>query len=352
MFSEAILGSNFLAESATDTVALCPEVAEITLESALDITGDPFEYAIQSMYEFKMNLQAIDTIAVCEEYAYLKTNGVEMVNEAAKETIKAWFTKVKESIIKFGKKIAAFFKKIMSDIDQRINGDKAFLKKYEDKINDLGTVKLNKAIKAYTFDNMLSASEMQSSYNLITQNVLAAEKYAEPGSGSYKTMHAQTSDTISKQVITVYAAKQGIKECSTLSEFKEAFIKEIRGKEQYIEMVDVKKLAKQLESSYSDKKMLEAAFKNNKSTIDNALKRVNLLQKQCEQKTIEFEAARIVSTVITNILNLLTTVNNVYTQAFDARRRTYRKLITAAINQSKKDTVDESGSLIGSFELY
>lgn len=352
MFSEAILGSNFLAESAMDTLTLCPEVAEITLESASDIGNiDVMDFALQAMYEFKMNMQAIDTMAVCEEYAYLKENGVEMVAETAMETIKAWFKRAKENIIAFGKRIAAFFKKIFNIIDERVHGDSAWLKRHKEAISKLpSSVPLVKGIKGVNFDKLYVLNNYGTLYDSIGSVAKYCQTYDVPESTA-ATINFGIAEKANAIIIANVAEEAKLPnptEITTVSKFKAALTKDVDAKKTIFSKVDnIYNMVTELEKSATERKAINKCFQDNKKVINTALDAVKVLEKNCDKvndpKT--FEHAKIKVSMLDTNLSLLTAVNRTVTQAFDARRSQYRKLINAAISATKKEPTDEGGML-------
>ena len=146
-----------------------PRIESITLEGANNIGGlDAMDYALQSIYEFRSNMAMADMAAVCEEYAYLKSNGVEMVEESALDTIKEWFSKAKDAIVSLGKRIAEFFKKVLDKLVENTKGDGLWLKTHEKKINDLpSTVKLAKGVPGYNYGKCDIVTGYDKVYNTI-----------------------------------------------------------------------------------------------------------------------------------------------------------------------------------------
>lgn len=347
MFSEAILGSSFLAESAMDTVELCPEVADITLENATDIGNiDVMDFALQSMYEFKMNMAMVDTIAVCEEYAYLKENGVEMVAETAAETIKAWFKRAKDAIITFGKRIAAFFKKILDTIDERVRGDSSWLKSHKEAINKLpSSVTLTKGIKGVKFDELYILNNYAKVYACIGDRAKSCQTY-DAAKANIASMNTTTSEKANAITIGGVAAAAGLeKGITTIAQFKTALSNDVKDKKTIFSTVsNVSDMVAELEKSITERKAIKKCFEDNKKAINVALDVVKFLEKNCDKdkdpKT--FEGAKVKVSMLQTCLSLLTATNRVVTQAFESRRSQYRKLINAAISASKKEAANES----------
>lgn len=106
-----------------------PELANDTLESAQDLAEgcDPMEFMIETAYNNEINMRNIDAAIMCEEYAYLKEHGTEMVYEAG--TILTILSKAKDAVLKVWGNIQTFIKnQIAAAKDTRIQ---LFLEKYE-----------------------------------------------------------------------------------------------------------------------------------------------------------------------------------------------------------------------------
>lgn len=349
MFSEAILSSGLIAESAMNNIELLPEVAEITLESAADIGNvDLMDFALQSMYEFKMNMQRVDTVAVCEEYAYLKENGVEMVAETAMETIKAWFQRAKDAVITLGKRIAAFFKKILEAINERMRGDSEWLKKHKAAIDKLpATVTLNKGIKGIKFDEVFVLKNYASIYSAIGKEANGCKEY-EAAKSTVNFSAQVTASDYSAMVIQKIAGTSGLKNAAdvkTMGQFKTALSADVKDKHTIFTTVsNVKGMIDELEKTTTERKAINKCFDDNKKSINIALQVLKYLEKNVEKDSAQFNGAKAKVGELNTCLSLLTTVNRVVTQAFEARRSQYRKLISAAISASGKEVTAESAT--------
>lgn len=90
--------------------------ADVEIDEANVIDGDPFEFLTEAMYQNVINANNISMAILAENYMYLKENGVELVTEAEekekqkgrfKEAVVKFFKNLKEKIIKFFNSVLA-----------------------------------------------------------------------------------------------------------------------------------------------------------------------------------------------------------------------------------------------------
>ena len=381
MFNELALAG--LNESANIFAGpMDPRVEEITLEGANDIGGlDAMDYALQSIYEFRSNMMHADMAAVCEEYAYLKSNGVEMVEEAALDTIKEWFSKAKDFIVGLGKRIADFFKTILDKLIDATKGDGLWLKAHEKKINDLpSTVKLAKGIPGYNYDKCDIVSKYDKVYNAIgdatddatdddkSKRLLSYEEYKSslaPMNVKRTSENGADYDdlvTKMKKQYTAQAALEEIlaeigvkhsKDVKTIAQFKEALVQSIKDNATvFTQVSNVQAMVTELENGQEQRKKIKKCFEDNKKNLNIALKVVTTLEKNTEKGTTVFEMAKLQVGIANTGLSALVTANRVITQAFEANRAQNKKLINAAISTNKKDQkLEESALYYGGEDL-
>lgn len=343
MFSESML--NMLDESGItlDESTLDPRVAEVmNLEAAGEVEIDPTEYALQSMYEFRMNMMAADSVAVCEEYAYLKTNGTEMVNEAALDTIKAWFSRVKDAIIALGKRIAEFFKKVLHNIEVFVKSDVGFVKKYND-ISGFrtATVELKKSIEATNFEKLELTEKYNDIYGAIAKEAAALAdiktSYTEEISYDASANQHESDTKIKKQktvenIIKVMpiAIRPSVSKCETVEKFKSETAKLIKLCKTDYDKVAVSSILDKLKKTQADRKAIQKCFDQNKKSINMSLNTVKRLEAQSEKDTKKFDLAKANVGAVQAALTMLQTINTYTVQAFNARRNLYKTLIKRA----------------------
>lgn len=363
MFSEAILGS--LNEGAGFVGGMDPAIAAITLEGANDIGNIELnEFAVQSLYEFKMNLQMIDTAAICEEYQYLKTNGIEMVAEGALDSIKSWFKRVKETIVKFGQKVAEFFKKLMVRIKSRMNSEKKWLDSHDDALSELGSsVKLRKSIKCNAaFVEAIGESMPKAANKLysVLSNKVSSVTVAAAGSSIESKSKKEVKDSrgsYEKKYLGELAQALGFtSDDNTVEKIKEK-INDDKKDTLLVDTVPVNKCKKALETVSDDKKSIDTSFNSAKTAISNALTVVKQMERECEHDTARYQNARNAVPAINSTLSILTAANNYMAWVLDGRRRLCKSLLTAAIKQHNGDELereiaDESASILDSIELF
>lgn len=331
MFSKMILeGYGIGRTSAIDEGTLLPELEAITLESAADINTDPMEYSIRAMYEMQLNFQNIDTASVIQEYAYLKENGMEMVDEAASETIKAWFAKVIKAITGFAAKVAAFFKNAMNALDDRMHSDAGFIKSREADLKAMGNVTLAKPVTAYAFDNANPAA-IESIYGKIVGAVKLVETAASHDEAGYIAKG-------SKEFNNTIIAACGDPNATSASQYDAWLISYIRGAENQYTTVTGTDVIASLVKADADRKNIKAQFESSKKTINASLKVVKDLEKECDKKSDKLATAKMCVTAINTALSILSTANRRCVAAIDAKRSLNRKLANAALAQSKKAT--------------
>ena len=369
-----------------------PRIGDITLEGANDIGGlDAMDYALQSIYEFRSNMMHADMAAVCEEYAYLKSNGVEMVEEAALDTIKEWFSKAKDFIVGLGKRIADFFKTVLDKLIDATKGDGLWLKAHEKKINDLpSTVKLAKGVPGFNYNQSNIVANYDLVYNTIGDVIFMIKTGGTSGAKQvYKANLSDYEDTKSNydnlknikkgtgqpgQYEDVVAAfkeeyktenvfsnimkKIGVSQPSkgnvkTIAQFKEALVQSIKDDATvFTQVSNVQAMVTELENGQEQRKKIKKCFEDNKKNLNNALKVVTQLEKNTEKGNMLFEMAKIGTSYMNTALSALVTANRVITQAFEANRAQNKKLINAAISTNKKDQkLEESALYYGGGDL-
>lgn len=90
---------------------------------------DSMEFMMESIFNNELNMRNLDTAIMCEEYAYLRENGTEMVYEAG--TITNIIEKAKKAILKLWEDIQKFLKDQVEKFTSKAESN--FLKKYESK---------------------------------------------------------------------------------------------------------------------------------------------------------------------------------------------------------------------------
>ena len=364
MFNELALSG--LNESANVFAGpMDPRIGDITLEGANGIGGlDAMDYALQSIYEFRSNMEMADMAAVCEEYAYLKSNGVEMVEESALDTIKEWFSKAKDAITTIGKRIADFFKTVLDKLVENTKGDGLWLKAHEKKINDLpSTVKLAKGVPGFNYDQCEIVTGYDSVYTGIATAVVgisddydAVKKYADTtAKNTYYTEDEKretlkniakperTFGKIMKKIGVSQPSKGNVK---TIAQFKEALVQSIKDNATvFTQVSNVQAMVTELENGQEQRKKIKKSFEDNKKVLSNALKVVTQLEKNVEAKSMEFAAAKTLHSQVSLQLSALVTANRVITQAFEGNRAQNKKLINAAISTNKKDQKLEESAM-------
>lgn len=90
---------------------------------------DSMEFMMESIFNNELNMRNLDTAIMCEEYAYLRENGAEMVYEAG--TITNIIEKAKKAILKLWEDIQKFLKDQIEKFTSKAESN--FLKKYESK---------------------------------------------------------------------------------------------------------------------------------------------------------------------------------------------------------------------------
>lgn len=354
MFSEEML--NLLTEGAANfSGPMDPRIAEITTESADDIGDANVDvYAVQSVYEFRMNMQAVDSVAVCEEYQYLKENGMEMVDESAADTIKSWFNRAKETIVSLGKRIAEFFKKVLHRIEARVKGDKEFVEKYQNKVN--GTVSLgNNSITATDFTAINIIGNATGNYSAITQSIKNSWGTANAGAnGISTTTSADAKKKVCVDIATKIIPGKG-KDCDSVEKFNKAMDELIKNTKKVYTTVNTGDVLAVLRDTQKDRKAISKSFDDNKTSLNVAIMELKALQARSEKNSDDFKGAKKSVDVINGALTMMTSYNRYVTSAFEARRSLYKKLIIAAARQTAKDNnesnYDES-AMLNAFNMY
>ena len=128
MFDDVVLG---LGRTGYVNESVEPELQDEEFDSieGLDESVDPMEFITEAIYVNEMNMNTIDKAIMCEEYAYLRENGEEMVYEAV--NIKGIIDAAKTAIMRLWNNIKTFLKTQADKLASKAN--KAFLNKYKEK---------------------------------------------------------------------------------------------------------------------------------------------------------------------------------------------------------------------------
>ena len=374
MFSEAMFGGIY--ESAIGNNS---ELDGITLENADYVGTSLAEHAIQSMYEFQMNMTNIDAAAVCEEYMYLKENGVEMIGESAWDTIKGWFEKVKEAIIALWNRITSFFKSVFKKIDEFITNDTVWVKAYENKISEIsGTVQFLHPVKM-PVDKDVDISSMTKSYDdlgitfgkvnsLDSAKTFIGSKSHQVGGeregtftlGDGSHYKYTLSAANEKEFIKVFTKNLPCGEVETIEAYKKGMAKHYKESKDKItsaSSADLKKALEFVSKFYDTKKELKKSYDKNKKIIDKSLTMVKNYEKSCEKDEKDLPAAKAAVKFINTGLSLLTATNSLNVQLINTKRTQSKALIKEAVASYKKDKkekdkeVEESARILSGLEL-
>lgn len=120
-----------LGRAAAIDEAVEPELVNDDFDSieSLDESVDSMDFMMEAMFNNEMNMERIDRAIMCEEYTYLRENGVEMVYEAGK--IESIIQTAKRTVMNLWNQIQKFLKTQSDNIVKK--ADNSFLKKYEAK---------------------------------------------------------------------------------------------------------------------------------------------------------------------------------------------------------------------------
>ena len=360
MFSEAMFGGIY--ESAIGNNS---ELDGITLENADYVGTSLAEHAIQSMYEFQMNMANIDAAAVCEEYMYLKENGVEMIGESAWDTIKGWFEKVKEAIIELWRKITSFFKSVFKKIDEFISNDTIWVKAYQNKVSEIsGTVNFLHPVKM-PIDSETDTDEMVGAYDRITTIIGKVSSLDEAKNFITKFTVADGDNApkrSERSMIRVITANLPGTEhgCDNVQEYKKALQQYYKNSKDKITSADAKSIKNAMDyvsKFYDEKKKLKKAYDKNKKIIDKSLTYVKNYERTCEKDEKDLPAAKAAVKYLNTGLSIVTVTNSYCVQMINAKRIGCKALVKEAVASYKKDKkekdkeVEESAGILSGLEL-
>lgn len=371
MLESMLLNRTGLYESSFDMGEIDPEIDAINLDTVDECEGNPFEYAVQAMYENELNFARISQATMLTEFAYLYENGT-VIEESAEDAGKAvgdFFKKIGDGIKKLWEKICAFFKSIFATIGSWIKTDKAFVKKYAEKAKKMKTVTLDSKynVKEYKTSNttiMNTAEKVFDSLREVGDDYTSAANNGNDDNDKYSK-----SDTIK-----VYADKCGYTGVTDIDGFVKAFKKEIFGGDEEtktatkvfvsyalaeIEKADITKKAVQAQYTMTKKyfsylkatcKALEGASKKMSKT-DNlvGVPAMDTAKKAAAHQKVNYhEAAK----AITTGSSLASKINSVACKYITKMNRQNKKLVLAAVKTyDAKDSKNESASMFDEFEL-
>lgn len=280
---------------------------------------------------------------ICEECGfkeleYFSINRTEMpVNEAFGDG--GWIEKSKNFFISIGKKIKALFDRFMVMLNRFIMTDKAFVKKYGDKIKSASTAGVE--IKGFKFD--LS--------NGVDKAASRLSAYVNAGPGATTTLH---KDKKQEEIVSQIRAKAiggGESELSG-SEFSKELFKLFRsGEESKVDLTSISTsdIVSEITTAKKDKEDAMKAYTAIKKTINDMIKATESLRgnlKKEEGSTTNGNAQKAATNSIDDmksVLSVLQTYNGAYLTAIKARNRQNKGIALKLISGSKTENFEMSG---------
>ena len=130
-----------------ESVDFEPELENCTLESANALSEDIDlnDFMLEAAFNTERNMMAIDSAIMCEEYAYLRKNGTEMVYEAG--SISNIIQAAKSAVMKAWDTIQSYLKSVQKAIND--TSENNFRKKYQNRTKDISTVKIKGSKKLF-----------------------------------------------------------------------------------------------------------------------------------------------------------------------------------------------------------
>lgn len=107
LFLESAYDDDYVEDASIRTTEEGFVWCDCTVDEANVISGDPFDFITEAMYQNVINANNISMAILADNYKYLRENGCEMVYESEEQKEKkenviiAFFKKIKEKIVKF-----------------------------------------------------------------------------------------------------------------------------------------------------------------------------------------------------------------------------------------------------------
>lgn len=317
-----------------------PEVEAITMESVEDITGDPFEFAIATVYENELNFERIEKMMILDEYAYLLENGQEMVFEAGK--LKGFFEAAKKAILSIWHKITQFFKAAASKIADIFKNNEKFATKYKPIFDKEGLygkkVPLSNEVKTY--------SSVTYIYKLASDCMSNAVKMA--GDLTVSSDISQDSDIMKGIIKTI----TGTDTDSINSYFKKKVESTTRTLEVSADYFT------ELTNSNDVKTKLKNLYDANRKAINKTIDSLKKAEKDIDKKNNKDDASKAHNVVkyAKRIAGVLPHINSAAVKRINARLSFDRQSVSAVIKYygskiAKTGKVEEATSFIEAVEI-
>jgi len=272
---------------------------------------------------------------ICEscglkELEYFSINRVEMpVNEAFGDG--GFLEKVKNFFISIGKKIKVLFDKFIMMINRFVMNDKAFVKKYGDKIKSASTVGVE--YKGFNF----SISE-----NGIDKAESKLSKYFTRSDSEILSSHKDTkSEEISAKI---RGAALGQSELSSSEYSKELFKLFRKGEDSKVNVtINADNIVSEITSAKQDKTDAMKAYKSVKTFINKLISIVDGRKKSLGKETGSVEngdAQRACTYDVEDLktcLSAIQTYNGAYLTAIKARNRQNKGVALRLITKTAKE---------------
>ena len=348
MFNDVLgFGRSSIYESMMDDT-IEPEIADMTLENAADIDEDPMDFMLRAAYENEINMMNLDTAIIAEEYVYLRENGQEMVTEAGKiETI---INKAKEMIQKLWSKIQAFFKKVITKIDQVLKLDQRFMDKYKDKIGN-NTAKVRGSIGLLNIDRIQKRGiELLDSIGQVGQDIFNKQKTKDKSSDKDETMK-KLADVINSKSLVL-----GL-EGETSKDLLRAMVENYKGDKDSLIVVKGTDALTSFEHSKDAKAAIKQAYETNKKHINGWIKGLKKYETSTKSyKIIPTEMSKQIHESIKSLNkvgSVLMMANRALVKCINMSRSFCKAAIIQAAAKSDPNLKDknESASLIESFDV-
>ena len=313
-----------------------PELADCDLDyvDALDESVDPMDFILSAIYENQMNMVNIDMAIMCEEFAYLRENGEEMIYEANKLT--TILDKCKSTIMSIWNKIQSFLKTAQEKLISK--KDEAFLRKYEDDAKGN-----NGVINGYKnlFDTEYYVGEANDAFDELSEIADTITRYS---TGDYILGKDKKADDFFKFIDDAINGKEGTK-----AGIKNMF-KEINDNKKTRIVVSAEDAIKTFNEITENKNKIKTAYNESKDNINKQLKAVKTLENSLKKfKVIPTEASSHVHRcvrAINKVGSALAMVNRSYIRALSiAKSQAKAAIVSAAtagkVRQSYRQDEDE-----------
>ena len=342
------------------------------VEAAIAGTVDPVEEAYTAIYEAEYNYnQIMRTIGIRElsEAAYGRDIVLESVD------IKGFFNKCKEFFVTMFKRITEAFKNVAKILMSSVANDRTLASKYARDIK--AGYNSTWSATGYIFEENITLDSLQdeadelsrkateeSLKNINKDQMVVMDNDGEYRSHSRREVMSHFNKTSQEDIIQMIAEKNGMGECHSVKEYKEALTKKLRkGQDKPIELNGKISCEQIIANLKNDKEIkdIKNAYGKIKKSFDKTLTGLKELEKSMssnqsgDNATKNRRMAFVTGAVATlkNIKSVQSITYSVTLNAAKQKKAQARKMALYFIRHSKGGTTStqESAGIFGNLEM-